>query len=46
VFPPGQRLQQDVLLAGEVVHHLSGAHPGPPGDLGQTQLVDAYLGDE
>jgi hypothetical protein len=46
VLAPGQRLQQDVLHAREVVHHLPGTHPGPPGDRGQADLVDAGLGDE
>jgi hypothetical protein len=46
MVPPGQRLQQDVLLAGEVVHHLAGTHAGPPGNLGDPQLVDARLGDQ
>src|SRR5258708_19528273 len=44
VLLPRQRLQQDVFLGGEVVHHLSGAHAGPPGDLRQPDPVDTQLG--
>ena len=46
MLAPRQRLEQDVLLGGEVVHHLPGAHPGPAGDLGQAHPVDADLRDE
>src|SRR5437868_4422114 len=43
---PGEGLQQDVLLAGEVVHHLARAHAGPPGYLGEPDLVYARLSDQ
>src|SRR5690348_13586061 len=44
--PPDQRLEQNVLFAVEVVHHLAGAHAGPTGYLGHPHLVNAGLGDQ
>jgi hypothetical protein len=46
VFLPGQRLQQDVFLRGEVVHHLTGTHAGALGYSGQSNPVDACFGDQ
>ena len=44
VVLPRQGLQQDVLLAGEVVHHLAGAHVGPPGYLRALDGLEAVGG--
>nr|BFE87760.1 hypothetical protein GCM10020093_103610 [Planobispora longispora] len=45
LLAPAQRLQQDLVLAAEIVEDVAAAGAHPPGELGHRHLGRAVLGD-